>query len=38
MTNEELAQLAELLTPEQKEKSIAIVCGPEEDWSEAEFP
>ena len=36
MTNEDLVQLAEQLTPEQKEKLIAIICGPEEDWSEVD--
>ena len=35
MTNEDLAQLAQQLNAEQKNKLINIVCGPEEDWSEA---
>lgn len=35
MTNEDLAQLAQQLNAEQRDKLIDIVCGPEEDWSEA---
>jgi hypothetical protein len=34
MTNEDWAQLAQQLTPEQKDKLIGILFGPEEDWSE----
>jgi len=34
MTNEDWAQLAQQLTPEQKDRLIEILFGPEEDWSE----
>ena len=34
MTNEDWTQLAQQLTPEQKDKLIGILFGPEEDWSE----
>ena len=36
MTNEEWDQLAQQLNPEQKDKLISILCGPEEDWSEVD--
>ncbi len=36
MTNEEWAQLAQQLNPEQKDKLISILCGSEEDWSEVD--
>ncbi|MDX6500486.1 MAG: hypothetical protein QOG23_3746 [Blastocatellia bacterium] len=34
MTNEDWTQLAQQLTPEQKDKLIGVLFGPEEDWSE----
>jgi hypothetical protein len=36
MTNKDWAQLAQQLTPEQKDKLIGVLFGPEEDWSEVD--
>ena len=36
MTNEDWTQLGQQLDPEQKDKLISILCGPEEDWSEVD--
>lgn len=35
MTDEEIAQLAQELTPEEKTRLIRILCGPAEDWDDA---
>lgn len=34
MTNKDCAQLAQQLTPDQKDKLIGTLFGPEEDWSD----
>ena len=35
MTDEEIAQLAQELTPKEKTRLVRILCGPAEEWDDA---
>jgi len=35
VTDEEIAQLAHELTPDEKTRLIEVLCGPSEDWDDA---
>lgn len=36
MTDEEIAQLGRELSPEEKARLIRVLCGPAEDWDDAD--